>query len=654
MSDGVDLDPQWVIHPGHPDYPGNVIDLSEFATGVDECTNPGWKGSFTGRPLLLMDIWEALQVALRGLSPNRLNFFKSALRSFWRYLDSRERYLSGEGIANIRVERLHQITGVIFDGFMQPGPAGAWEKASRSYGISLRAIIEAAIDARELQPLHANPIPRNRHTPRDTATDEEGIAVIRSLRAATMEIFRRWQAADQMAEQGRDLALDVSRRGSRAERSIAPATEADAHTTYRAFISRTGIVAPFAGDLWRSLGYTRSSTKHSWWPNGPDGPIPWERVAAGLYPTSADVSIIALLCIARLAWNPSTVLGIDIDDWCAPYDDRRVWIYSQKARSAGRYQHGVCEAKNPSGPYSVLRRLIERTQPLRAWIKDNQDDHPTPRIALRSPFIGLNLRKGHPIFVADPEGDDTIRNCLRSLIANHNTKPGAIQVRALTPSDFRDIAAAVMFRDSRYSMWVKQALLGHASQRSTVLYGFRHASRRESHGKVVSVVQDVIDQVRDTGEIDFALTRARVEQMPVTSESMERLELYRAQRTYAGAVCGSPTDPPKEIDPSNPRDGRTRCAQGHLCVARSCPQATVLPESLDAICRSVAEMEWRESSLGMVRWASSSAQQDLGNLIEVLKEWPDEEVNARLGAWREKIADGRHKPLLFGGSHAEG
>ena len=653
MTDGLDHGGQWVIHPGHPDYPGNAFDLSEFATGVDQCSIPGWKGSFTGRSLLLMDVWGALQVMLHGLTPNRLAFFKSALRSFWRYLDSRERYLSGEGIANIRVERLHQITGVIFDGYMQPGPAGAWKQPSRNYGVTLRAIIEAAIDARDLKPLNANPIPRTRVTPKDTASDEEGIAIIRSLRAATMEIFRRWQAADLMAEQGRDLALDVSTRGRREKRSIEPATEADAHATYRAFISRTGIIAPFAADLWRSLGYERSSPRNSWWPTGPDGPIPWEKVAAGLYPTSADVSTIALLCIARLAWNPSTVLGIDIHDWCAPYDDQRMWIYSRKGRSSGRYQHGVCEAKNPSGPYSVLRRLIDRTQPLRAWVSDHQDDHPTPRIALRSPFIGLNLRKGHPIFVADPEGDATLRNRLRSCIAEHNTKLGAIQVRAMSPSDFRDLAAAVMFSDSRYSMWVKQILLGHASQRSTVLYGFRHASRRESHSKVVSVVKDVIDQVRETGEIDFALTRARAEQITVSSESIERLGLYRAQRTYAGAVCGSPTDPPKEIDPTNPRDGRTRCAQGHLCVAKSCPRATVLPDSLDAICRSVAEMEWRRSTLGMVRWASSSAQQGLMNLMEVLKEWPDEKVGAGLVAWREKIADGRHRPLLFGGSHAE-
>ena len=255
--------------------------------------------------------------------------------------------------------------------------------------------------------------------------------------------------------------------------------------------------------------------------------------------------------------------------------------------------------------------------------------------------------------MADREGDQTLNNWLRTCIAEHNRQPGAIQVRSMTCSDFRDLAAAVMFRDSRYSLFVKQLVLDHTSQRSTIAYGYRHSSRQDSHKKVKAVVEDVLDQSRSSGNWDPVLTRAKIEGVHVASDALNRLVNYRESRTYSGARCSDPVKPPASIDPGNPHDGRTLCAQGHLCVARNCPNGVVLKDSLDAICRSVAEFEWRQGKVGAVRWENSSASGDLGSLRKALTSWPENEVRSRIEQWRLLILTGKHVPLQFGGKHAE-
>lgn len=646
----------WQLDLHCPDYPGEKVDLSEFANGAGSSGNNMWAGAFSGRPGLLEDLWPSLKLAFHGLSRKRAVRLKGSLRAFWRYLDARESYLAGHFAPTPRVQRLHDISGATFDAFLNDGPNNAWKAANLSHGKTIRPLIESALHEADLPIIPTSPIPDRRAAQKDTAGDEEGLSLIRYLRTRAIAILRRWDHADLLASQGQDLALLAADRGRRSVLLTKPNSIADGHATYRGFIARSGRPNPTARDFWQSINYSSShAAQVKWWPRTESGPVHWTELESGLYPTSADVSILALLCAARLAWNPSTVLSIDLHKWCLPYDDRNVWVFAPKLRSGGRYQHGISDTRQPSGAYQIIARLVQRSMPLREALRLEPDLHRASVLAQRSPFVGINLWSGpgKSFFVADREGDQTLNNWLRHCIAEHNKQPGAIKVRPMTCSDFRDIAAAVMFRDSRYSLFVKQLMLGHKNQRSTIAYGYRHSSRQDSHQKVKGVIENVLDQSRSTGQWDPVLTRAKVEGIETDPKALGRLQQYRASRTYSGALCSDPIDPPASIDPDNPRDGRTLCAQGHLCVARSCPRGVVLKDSLDSICRSVAEYEWRRDRLGAVRWINSSAAADLASLEQALTAWPEGDMRAVLERWQELIRSGQHVPLQFGGKHAE-
>lgn len=655
MADGLHVN-RWQLDLQCADYPGEKVDLSEFAIGAGSSGNNMWAGAFSGRPGLLEDLWPSLKLAFHGLSRKRADKLRGSLRAFWRYLDAREAYLADHAAPAPRVHRLHDISGATFDAFLNHGPKNAWKAANVNHGKAIRPLIESALHDADLPTIATSPIPGRRSAPKDTAGDDEGLSLIRYLRSRAIAILRRWDHADLLASQGRDLGLLAADRGQRSLLLTQATTIADGHATYRGFVARSGRPNPTAGEFWESINYaTPNAAQVSWWPRSESGKVHWTELESGLYPTSADVSILALLCAARLAWNPSTVLSIDLHKWCLPYDDRNVWVFARKMRSGGRYQHGISDTRQPSGAYQIISRLIQRSMPLREAIGRDPGLHRASVLAQRSPFVGINLWSGpgKSFFVADREGDQTLNNWLRHCIEEHNNQPGAIKVRGMTCSDFRDLAAAVMFRDSRYSLFVKQLMLGHRNQRSTIAYGYRRSSREESHQKVKSVVEDVLDQSRSTGRWEPALTRAKIEGVDADPKAISRLEQYRASRTYSGAHCSDPIDPPTSIDPDNPRDGRTLCAQGHLCVARSCPRGVVLKDSLDAICRSVAEYEWRRDRLGAVRWINSSAASDLASLEQALTAWPASEVVVVLERWRRLTLSGEHVPLMFGGKHAE-
>ena len=591
-------------------------------------------------------------------TPPSIATFKGALRAFWRFLDSYEAWMHESGQEVPRVRRLHQITGAILEMLSQPGPDGRWKALTDTRANTFRALIAEAIHQHGIPALHVSALPSRQAIPKETPTEEEGLSLIRHLRGEVSVIFRRWQRADQLARGGRDLVAVYVENGYQMPAGFI-AVEADAHATYRALIARTGHVLPKVSDLPFAFA---GKTVPPWWPTYEGDRIPpnrkpgdrvtWFDCIDGLYPTSQDIATLALLCLARSAWNPATLLNLNIKDWKSTYDQDHAWIFSRKERANGLLQHTISSMSHPTGIYQIITRLLERNAPLRTWLSAHRDSYTKTDIALRSPWFGSSDLPGDLFFVADPRSTAILNRCLVSHIAKHNQDPkGKVHVRHMSSGDFRDVAAAIMFRESRYSMWMLMLLLGHRSMATTRAYGYRHASRQESHRLVAAVVEDSLNQIVQTGSWDPTLTRARMEGVPVTPEALNRLNEYRKNRTYSGAVCTNPFKPPVSIDPTHPNDGQTRCAQGHLCVARACPQSIVLNDSLSDVCKTAAELEWRQSHTGIVRFATGSEQDDLLYLRETMKQWPKEDVDNHLSLWRVRIERGEHKPLLFGGQH---
>lgn len=634
----------------HPDYSGEIVDFGELFCGAPDTKsgNALWRGGFSARPELAAELLPAVRAIYAMRTLMVLNQALTSLRSFFRFLDSYEVFTSTES-TRVRVTRLHQISSALLEAFAQPGPHGKWHRAAYSYASNVRTIVFFAISTHGLPELTTGYSRRPKPALKDTATEREGLLIIRHLRSQVLAVIKRWQRADRLALSGRDLAAIYLKHGDKGCRACSP-TEADAHATFRAYIKNTGTLIPDGPSMYAKFGGGRNFPI-AWWPRNASGEtVGLLALIAGLYPTSEDVATFALMCLARSAWNPSTLLNIELGNWYSTFDADNAWIYAVKDRAQGTLQYSISPRAQQSGVFNLVSLLIERSAPLRAILEAGTGKR--TEIGKRSPWIGVNGRPSEQIYVADPREVRTLNNWLKRHVEQCNATLEADQkVRHVTASDFRDIAAASTFQRSNYSVFMMMILLGHRRISSARAYGFRRSSREESHRLVLQVVDNVLEQSRVAAKWDATLTRAAVESVDFDSADLQRLADYRANRTYSGAICKDPTNPPRSIDPNHPNDGKAVCIQGHLCVARSCPQAVVFNDSIDSICKTIAELECRRDSVGAVRFQASSSWDDLERLRTTAEQWPSQEVTLRISEWTRRISSGAHIPILFAGQH---
>lgn len=653
---------RWTIRCTHPDFliKDAAHDFTILATGAGE--NPPnaavahrWKGAFTGRPELLQDLWPTLSANLANVTPRAAVVRRNALLSFWRFLDALEGHMSSEGIPFKRVVRLHDLTARHFALFSSPGLKGAWEATLDTRAVHVRGMIKAAISDHDLPDLMlpALRIPLSR---RETPSEEHGLAVIRYLRSEAISIIRRWRRVDQLARRGRNLIELYRKQPKFMDMPDFVCTEEDAHATYRALIKAAGSAVPRISDLAAMFGM-RGRSLPAWWARYPRGhersgsQVNWHDMVSGCYPTSADVSTFFLLFVARSAWNPTTAASINLSDWTAEYDAQNAWLYAPKDRSRGAMQWTVSRTGETTGCHSLVSALLERTEPIRRHIKEHPKQCSLPDVVARSPWIGVTVKGGQrPVFVVDPYDTRTVNNWLFSMIERQNEASGKKSVK-MTIGAFRDIAAAAIFRDSRYSSWVMMVLLGHKNLATTRSYGYRRASFEESFSLISEVIDDLFSQIKVNRVFDITLTRAKLSRLSVSDKDIERLHAARRHRTYDGSGCANPFNPPKDIDPGNPRDGCTLCVQQHRCASSGCSNCFVFTDSLEHLCRRVAELEHVRASVGLVRFEAGSDASDLERLHATLLQWPVDAVITGINKWSDRIACGEHRPVLFAGQH---
>lgn len=657
---------KWSVRCNHPNYISKGIyhDFSSLAVGASDVAPAGatqsrWLGGFSGRPGLLSDLMPYLAPLASRMAPQQASSRRTGLILFWRFLDGYETFLEKQGVVVKRVERLHHITALHIKNFSLPGPNGSWRAAKDTRSRTIRSLIREAVVNQDIDDVFMPPIPDVRIR-KETPPDEVGLELIAYLRKLVAHILIRWRRADQLASRGRNL-LEVARdpHPGRARPSLTfVPTEADAHATYRALITATGNTLPTTTDLCVFTGVKMDGDLPSWWPRYPEGHrlagsrVRWYDVVSGLYPSGEDVALMFLLFLARSAWNPSVTASISIDDWHAPYDSEHCWIFAPKARSGGALQWTISTLQGRTSCYSLVSALALRAEPLRHLVIEQPDLANLPDVAARSPWLGVTVAGHKKLYSADPQVSSTINNRLRSAIAAYNRSPEAkLVVPDMTAGDFRDIAAAIMYKKSKYSLWVLHVLLGHKSLRTSRDYGFRMSSFRESFNLVRKTMDDVLEQIAVHRKFDITITRARLAGHKVSKQDIARLMAARKARTYDGCGCADRFHPPVEIDPTNPQDGCTTCIQQHRCAASGCRNAFVFSDSLPYLCRRVAELEFLREQVGLVRFEDGSESSDLRQLLATLKQWREPEVRMHVRYWADKLADGSHKPIQFAGQH---
>jgi hypothetical protein len=242
----------------------------------------------------------------------------------------------------------------------------------------------------------------------------------------------------------------------------------------------------------------------------------------------------------------------------------------------------------------------------------------------------------------------------RNLIESHNKNAPPHRPRipvTMTPSDWRDIYAHFVFKDSRYSWVLVQWALGHKHMRSTRNYLRSRLWRHYSENKLTNLITVVIDGIEVHARVDATIIRASVEFNHVADEAdLTRLKNHRIavqerELSYTGHACSDPFHPPQEIDPGNPADGTKRCRRSDRCP--SCP----LAQAIDSwhMSKRVAELQWLRTQVSEVIWCESHYSVDLESLQAELKQWPADHVAAQIEHWEHAITSGKHKVLRFGG-----
>jgi len=644
-------------HQNHLDY---SIDLSELWRGAPPTKfgtgSKTWKGGFRGRPELAKALWGSIVDSVEGRAPKSLRFVARYLRSFYRFLDQYE------NAGFTRVDNLSDISSELSIIWQRP-IAKEWScdihQSTYSYiGKIIRSARLEYFGLGDIFEWHS--FQRIRPYPGDLPNEKEVRKALTLLKHTAYKIFDRWKRADRLALEGRNILDFQHGKGHSLDYAT---TEADAHTSYRVLIERTGSPLPGKVALNRALGLSEKGHVPKWWPrHDSDHPRAGKHVTpssleAGLYPTLDDIDCLSQLFMARTGWNPSTVYNLDIGnpEWARPHGDEKsnLWIIeSFKVRSAD-WQWTIASGRVTSGPYAIVCALLERTRALRDWIAENPKASSLPRVALRSPWIarGDGMRAGR-IVVRHSDETGFASTYWKRLVSNNNSAstPEQQVPTTLTPSDWRDIFASRVFVDSRYSWVMVQWALGHKHVATTRLYLRKILWRRYSEKKLSDLQVVMIDGIEAHARIDATIIRAKLEyDFEPSSKDLDRLNAYREtireeELTYSGYRCGDPNNPPLEIDPSNPGDGSVQCVRGDRCPG--CPIA----QAVDSwhMAKRLAELRWLRSNVSATIWAEAQYASDLTSLEADLKQWPIEEVASQTSHWETLIASGSHKVLRFG------
>jgi hypothetical protein len=662
----------------HKDYIGQNIgfDFDEFWVGAqEEKTGSGskkWLGGFAGRPGLADDFKPTLIAATHNAKPRIIQDYLTALRALFRFLDGYEQWVEKQSSSTFagKVESLQDINTHHLLLWKTPSPTGEWIQARSNIYHRVARLLRLAKFRLNLP--HLIVPSHSRDSPIDTndVPDETiGKVLVKVLAKEAISIYEHWDRSDVLAATGRNLC-GVKRipfmafGGETGYTTIdieGGVTEADLHATYRAKVAANNDLPVDRLTFMESFAYEPRTARPRWWPcYGASHPMAGAKVAFsdlldGLYPTSEQAATLFLLFLSRTGWNIGTANRIDISDdekWCKSYSEKFIWLLSFKDRSK-EWQDTVSIINHRTGAYQIIKRIMNRTDRLRCAIELDPSLCDNATIAKRSPWLFQKTSQKNMVPAVLVEIEETsLRRTLRRVINTYNSaKTDADLIVPLTvkPSDFRDIFAAATLVHSDFSLFLTQLALGHKKASTTFTYLRRKAWRAESSQNKNDLFVVLMDQIETHRIVDSTLLRAKMDGVIVTEEMLARLESYRNSRTYVGMGCSDPTHPPTYIDPTNPRDGTTRCIQSHLCAG--CPKGRVFNDSLPGLSQRCAELEWLQDSLPLEVFQDSSLADQLLVIRATLKQWSPTEVDFHLVQWAGKIKSGEHRPIRFSGEY---
>jgi hypothetical protein len=632
----------WVQHPTH----NTLVDLAIFADGlakeiVHDCN---WTSAFSGRPQLIRQLAPAIKASLLGLSPATVKNYLSAFRKWWRLFDRVEKSAELIGQRFFRVEDVRQLTRIHYEYACQ----------NKIYSSTFNIFVGIAnATLKELgAPILYWESPANpkveRHLPLEVDTDELRVAMKQEWEA----VKKHWALVDRV----RDA-------------KFIPQTEEESdllkHSRYFSEMQRVHKVALPTPEQLRG-GDNSTHFKQS------TGLIV-STLPETVYPTLWDADAAFHMCLANTGWNPSVLVTLDAMSeelflHNHPRDSNRYILIGTKARAGGKEQFVSGLWKTPWGPGPIIRTYLARVASLRELLQDSllieqeryinisQQGAPYEELArqhiavqrleqgCRSIWLFVD-KAGEVRWISDHmerhwlvDYQLSYPNYLISKINKKRVARGVPPIASVKSSDFRDIFAMYVWRQSGSNILAVMRLLNHAQLRTTQRYVENNILNGERDQKIRTFLDDLFSELGQ-GRLDITILAHRQRFGSVTQEMEERLSDYRAlERSRLSFGCKKPHSPPSAILPN--ADGSKRCGQ-HRCLL--CKEGVMLPESLDGVAMRVEELRAIYRTVSVEAWLTSDFSQELTNGLNALKLFPVNDVFVASERWAQAIASGAHR-----------
>lgn len=582
------------------------VDLTEFARGSTGPQRAGsrWGGNFTGRPDLLRELLPYVRSSWVGLSPGAIQDGVGALRVWWRILDEAE---SPDAHAGRRIAR---VTSVADLNDLHAALARKKQIGTEAHQKFVR-LVNLCRTGLGLPPVFW-PRPERDARPAELPEYWEIEKIRHQLKRRWFAALDRWAALDR---------LNLEQAGANSSDGFAA----------------TGIAAP-------------------------------PRPAIGHHPIGDEVRSAFHLVLLASGWNAQTVLDIDLSRrFIEPHPTNAGYhiVYGIKAK--GNSEHFVVgRDKRSDSPGTILRALIERTEPLRARLRRELSGVESGleflpnntrlrtrsvwlRAAIRSPWLFVHEKtQGRIAYLqCANSGKGRGRSFLELLIRDINSgSPADAQVRAtITASDFRDAYVGFAYEFSNYNILSAKIAATHRHATSTQHYLRQRQWRAHSAKKIHHFTQALWQEIEQRQSVDPAILRGLVERGEVSEEQRVRWEQHK-DRTRVGVGCKDFRHPPAHIAPRHVEGAGCRVQRCTLCE-----HAVVFADSLDHLARRRAELEVLRTQIPVPSWTSSSFPEELDATEAVLGKFDKGSVADRVAHWHEQIRCAAHRPPGMEGSY---
>lgn len=626
------------------------IDLTVFATG--ETRNPRktkggtWAGPFRGRPELIRELLPAIRDRLLPLAEQSAVAYISALRSWWRLLDSVEAQLPSLA----PVASTSQLTDVhrqrAFDIHMRRLPFS-----------NFLSLVNVTRAARGLRQLFWTP-PEDKEAKRKLPPRWQTDYLRHALKHHWFSTLDRWQTAD--ALRTASIAAET------------PELERLA-LNYRHFddvVKRTSKARPTSEDVWKGYNTTTAFYKVG---------LSLNDMLQGSFPDGDDVRAAFHLCLATTGWNPAVLLNLDVTESfieAHPKDATRFILRSTKARAGGTEQLAEGLFKTQSGAGFIVQTLLSRTAPLRAelqqelakckeQIKEFAETAGADKVAaLRKRIVSLEqgvrsvwlftstyyteIQWLDDYNFANAKGANATRFLGEFIASLNKNLPSDRQLVSINATDLRDVYAERVYRASGGSVLAVMKALGHRSLSSTVDY-LTNTLLKEEHCRLFSTFSNTLwEEIASSGRVDPTVLAKVSRDGSVTPEERQRLSEYRVLMTSRiGTKCKDPFNPPRHIAPDFTSDGKTMC---HVQRCTLCLEhAIVTPESLPGLSKRAAELRHLRGQMSVGAFQESSFLQELENTELALLGFEPSKVEQHIELWTVRLASGEIRAAEFDG-----